>query len=83
MWGTTMGPARGYYTITNHQWLINWTVVGLSAVAILLIILLIIGLVKRHKRRAPSGEALEIVRRRYALGEIDGETFERMKKDLR
>jgi putative membrane protein len=32
--------------------------------------------------RAASDRALEILRERYARGEIDRETFERMKRDL-
>lgn len=58
-----------------------WAWFLLGALAVLLVLglaLLLKGLGGRREDRA-----LEILRERYARGEIDQETYERMKRDLR
>lgn len=57
--------------------------IGLIALGIALVVLLAIHLSKSRNRRTDDSGAMEILSRRYAAGEIDKETFERMRKDLR
>lgn len=61
----------------------GWGWLGLLAqlaVLVLLIYLLVRAL--SHPSREGRDRALEILRERYAKGEIDKDTFERMKRDL-
>ncbi|WP_105318399.1 SHOCT domain-containing protein [Thermus tenuipuniceus] len=50
----------------------------------LFLVLLVLGVYLVARALAPKQEnrALEILKERYARGEIDKETFERMKRDL-
>ena len=54
-----------------------WPVPGLG-----LLVLGVYLVARALTRRERTDRALEILRERYARGEIDKETFERMKRDL-
>jgi uncharacterized membrane protein len=58
--------------------------IALVLIGITLIVLLAVSLSKRSSQgKSTSDEALSIVNKRYANGEIDSETYEKMKRDLR
>ncbi len=74
-WAHPMGP---WWYGTGSFGILAWLY------PLILVGLLVLGayLVARTLARAPRDRALEILRERYAKGEIDRETFERMKRDL-
>lgn len=83
-YGQGMGSGPGYGP--NGGWRMMsplggglLTVLGLVAVVVLIAWLL--GPSGRARREAET--PLEILKKRYARGEIDHETFERMRNDLR
>jgi len=66
-----------FYTCSRGWSLLFWILVVLGA------IVLVKWLLEREKRTSGSGEnPLEILKRRYAKGEIDREEFEQKKRDL-
>lgn len=75
VWAHPVGP--------GHGWMGGWGVLA-WLYPLILVGLLVLGayLVARALARPPRDRALEILRERYAKGEIDRETFERMKRDL-
>lgn len=62
----------------------NWPFGGLFTIliAVLLVFLLISLLRRRTGKQSQDEEALDILKRRYANGEIDKITFDRMRKDI-
>jgi putative membrane protein len=78
MWGSMAGwgggPGWGWYGVTHLLW---WALV---VVAIVLLARRAVG----RGREPPSNvdRALEILRERYARGEIDAQEFEQRKRDL-
>jgi len=50
---------------------------------VVLVIKLIIGNTNPGQSGTASEDAMEILRKRYARGEIDGQEFERMKNELK
>lgn len=69
-----------------HPWSIQWHAghMAIWGIALILGVLVVLALIRRGggpERRQESPE--EILRRRYAAGEIDRETYERMLEDLR
>lgn len=60
---------------------------GFGMLLELALLVLLVYLLVRVFSRSPGGEgrdrALEVLRERYARGEIDKETFERMGRDLK
>jgi putative membrane protein len=65
----------------------NWGMMGWSWLGMLVqlaLLALLVYLLVRALARPTGGRdrALEILRERYARGEIDQQTFERMKRDL-
>lgn len=72
-----MYPMHGWY---GWGWMFVWWAIVVAAVAVVLILLA--GASSRSRPKAgPTAE--EILRDRYARGEIDRETFQRMRSDLR
>jgi len=66
-----------FYTCSRGWSLLFWILVILGA------IVLVRWLLEKDKRTSDSGEnPLEILKRRYAKGEIDREEFEQKKRDL-
>jgi len=62
------------------DWWSRGMMIGLLLIGITIIVLLAVHLTRR--KRSDSHEAMSILKKRYADGEIDRETYERMKKDL-
>ncbi|MHB8744104.1 MAG: SHOCT domain-containing protein [Sulfuricaulis sp.] len=68
----------------------GWMAGGMWFFPILFLILVIAGMVfivrwlmERHTQESPAEESpVDILKRRYAKGEIDRETFARMKQDI-
>ena len=86
-----MGPGMmgGYWTGGSGAWwpamVLGWVgMLGFWAVVVLLGTLLVRWAAGSGQgaRRPEEDEALSILRRRYAAGDIDQETFERMKREL-
>lgn len=66
-----------FYTFSRSWSLLFWILVILG------IIVLVKWLLEKDKRMSEGGEnPLEILKRRYARGEIDREEFEQKKRDL-
>ena len=66
-----------FYTCSRGWSLLFWILVILGA------IVLVKWLLEKEKRTSGGGEdPLEILKRRYAKGEIDREEFEQKKRDL-
>ncbi len=78
------GPSfGGYYMGLSNMSLGGWLLmVGVIALGIAIVVLLALNLANSRKRNK-SSEALEILNNRYASGEIDKETYDTIKKDLR
>jgi putative membrane protein len=66
-----------FYTFSRSWSLLFWILVIIG------IVVLVKWLMEKDKRTSDSGEnPLEILKRRYARGEIDREEFEQKKRDL-
>ncbi len=59
-----------------------WMMISLMVLVVVAIVLLIIGMRKRQTSYQENTEALDIIKRRYAKGELSLEEFKTMKKDL-
>ena len=76
--GTGYGGMDGYY---GYGGVLMWILLLVAGAAVVYVLM---------KKSGPGGNAgmgpretpLDILKRRYASGEIDRETFERMKQDL-
>ena len=86
-----MGPGMmgGYWAGGSGAWwpamILAWVgMLGFWAAVVVLGLLLVRWLAAptQSGRRPEEDDALSILRRRYAAGEIDQETFERMKREL-
>lgn len=81
MWPYIMGGISGGWGIVGMiLMLIFWAAVIVGV--IFLVIWMVRALNYRRQDFSGSSRAIEILRERYARGEITGEEFERMKKDL-
>ncbi|MDY0288412.1 MAG: SHOCT domain-containing protein [Sphaerochaeta sp.] len=60
-----------------------WLMMGFLAVLAVAIVLLFVGIRKRNRQGNDESEALAIIRRRYANGELTNDEFQQMKRDLR
>ncbi|MPM87172.1 hypothetical protein SDC9_134266 [bioreactor metagenome] len=72
------GPCFGFGYAGGARW-----IMGLVLIAVLSsFVLSIIAIVRTSKKRMDKPEALRILEKRYAQGELTKETFEAMRKDL-
>lgn len=77
-----MAWAHGWYGYGPHMgWGLGW-LGWLYPLFFLALLILGVYLVVRTLAPKQEDRALEILKERYARGEIDKETFERMKRDL-
>lgn len=70
---------------TMHDGYGGWMFGGMWTFSLLFWVFVIVGvllLVKWLQKQNTNETALEILKKRYARGEIDKETFERMKKEI-
>lgn len=70
---------------TMHDGYSGWMFGGMWIFSLLFWVLVIVAmflLVKWLQKQNTNETALEILKKRYARGEIDKETFERMKKEI-
>lgn len=59
-----------------------WIMIAMMVLVTVAIVLLVVGARKIHRQITEDSEAMAIIRRRYAKGELSIEDFQRMKKDL-
>jgi putative membrane protein len=65
----------------EHGWGMGWWwIIGL--VIVIAVIWMVIKSMNRNTGSTPQKSALDILKERYASGEIDKEEFEKRKKDL-
>ena len=83
-WGYRGLPKTGNFSCLNYidSPLGFWVMAALMILVTGAIVLLIISARKKHRNLDEESEALAIVKRRYAIGELTTEEFSRMKKDL-
>jgi putative membrane protein len=87
MYGYRMMDGYGYGHGPESIW--GWVMMLLWAVILVAVVMLIVRAMKgqdhhgmHHMHSGHSVDAIEIVKERYAKGEIDKEQFEQLKKDL-
>lgn len=73
----------GRYGWFGVDWWSRGLMIGLLLIGITVIVLLAVHLSRRTHTGYDSDEAMDLLKKRYANGEIDRDTFERMSKDLR
>ena len=79
-----MGYGRGFYW-PNHMYGAEgyFPYGGLIMMGVVVVILIVgIMLIRKGRKKLPSSNALESLKLRYVKGEIDEETYLRMKKTL-
>ena len=67
----------------GNDWWSRGLMIALAVIGITLVVLLIVNLSRRSYTQRDDDEALRILRKRFAQGEIDQETFENMRRNLR
>ena len=67
----------------GSDWWSRGMMIGLVLIGVTVVVLLAVHLSHRNRSNSGSLEAIELLKNRYANGEIDSELFEKMKKDLR
>lgn len=89
-WGMGPGMMGGWWAGPNGVWVWGLVIilVAIQALAILALVILGVRIVRwawesaAPRPEAREGSALEILKRRYARGEIDQDTYERMRRAL-
>ncbi len=67
----------------THGWGIGWWWIVIFIVLILIVLFAVRATKRRENVNQPAGKtALDILKERYARGQIDKEEFEKRKKDL-
>lgn len=82
LWGYGMPGFTYHWNVIGGSWWGRGFMIGLLVLGVALVVILARYLSHRGREHSRPSEALEILRRRYAGGEIDEETFKRMKQDL-
>ena len=67
----------------GSDWWSRGMMIGLLLIGVTVVVLIAVHLSHRNRSNSGSLEAIELLKNRYANGEIDSELFEKMKKDLR
>ncbi len=81
--GGWFGPSMMGWGMWGFGWIFMLLFWGLVIAALIFLIKWLAGLRRSHPSSAkPHDSALEILRQRYARGEIDKEEFDQKKKDL-
>jgi uncharacterized membrane protein len=73
----------GRYGWYGVDWWSRGMMIGLLLIGVTVVVLIAVHLSYRNRSNSGSLEAIELLKNRYANGEIDSELFEKMKKDLR
>jgi putative membrane protein len=73
----------GRYGWYGVDWWSRGMMIGLLLIGVTVVVLIAVHLSHRNRSNSGSLEAIELLKNRYANGEIDSELFEKMKKDLR
>lgn len=83
-WGYRGIPRSGGFACLNYMDspLGFWMMIGFMVLVTVAIVLLVAGTRKKHRQVNNDSEAMAIIKRRYAKGELTIEDFQRMKKDL-
>lgn len=81
-----MGPGimggYGYGIMDGYGGVFGWLFMLLFWIILFGFLVWLVMHLTQHQRRSTSNEALQILQRRYALGEINKDEFEQKKKDL-
>ncbi len=83
-WGYNGIPRMGGFSCLNYgnSPLAIWLMASLMLLVVVGIVLLITSSRKKHRLLFENSEAVSIIKRRYAKGELTVDEFARMKKDL-
>ena len=82
-WGSSGMPWAGRFSGLGYPGSpLGFWMIGLSVLVTGAIVLIVVGSRKKHIRANEDIEALAIIKRRYAKGELTNEDFQRMKRDL-
>ena len=83
-WGYRGMPRTGGFACLNYfdSPLDFWLMIAFMVLVTVTVVLLVVGLRKKKSQVTDESEAMAIIRRRYAKGELTVEDFQRMKKDL-
>lgn len=83
-WGYRAVPRTGAFSCLNYMGspLGFWFMISLMVLVVASIVLLLIFARKKHRHLEKDTEAMAIIKRRYAMGELSDEDFHKMKKDL-
>lgn len=83
-WGHRGWMGTGRFSCFNYgnSPLGFWLMIAIFVLVAVAIVLLIIGMRKKHRPINSESEAMAIIQRRYAKGELTNEEFQRMKKEL-
>lgn len=73
----------GRYGWFGVDWWSRGMMIGLLLIGITITVLLAVHLSRRTRMDHGSNDAISLLKKRYANGDIDREVFERMRKDLR
>ena len=77
------GYAGNLCGFANGSWYGSWFMIAMMVLGVALVVVLAIGIFRRGQHGSTYSGALEIAKRRYANGEIDKDTYDRLRKDLR
>lgn len=83
-WGFRGMPRGGRFACLNYMDspLGFWLMIGFVVLVVVGIVLLALNLRKRNHQSNDDSEAMAIIKRRYAKGELTNEEFLKLKKDL-